>query len=211
MRTVQKGAAPLGRWDKHREWLEDARSNLLSRLEQSGHFGLDDPLADQLGELSTYDNHPADIASEVFEREKDLGLLDATHLRLQDIERAIGAIDEGTYGTCDMCGKPIPEERLDAYPLTTVCVDCKRKDEATHPDRNRPIEEEFLYPGFGRTDTDHSDHISFDGEDSWQAVERYNIRSGYRHMYEESTFDEDNGLVDDVDNISNEQYRDQLP
>lgn len=201
----------MPQWEKHRAWLEAAKAAIYRREEATGQYGLDDPMADELGELSVYDNHPADIASELFEREKDLALRDADKLRLQEIERALQAIDAGTYGICQECGREIPHERLDAYPLATLCVACKQADELTHLDRSRPIEEEFSNPGFGRTDTDDTESVVFDGEDAWQAVERYNRRSGYIHMYEESTYDEDEGMVDAIENISNEEYRQQLP
>ncbi|MBX5437359.1 MAG: TraR/DksA C4-type zinc finger protein [Alicyclobacillaceae bacterium] len=197
-------------WDRQRSWLEEERERVRSRLMYSGQYGLDDPMRDELGELSLYDNHPADIGSELFEREKDLALRDADKLRLQNIERALAAIAAGTYGTCERCGQAIPAERLEAYPLTTMCVKCKRRDEQEHADRERPVEEALLYPGFARTDTDGTSAGVFDGEDAWQAVERFNRRSGYIHMYEESTYDEDGGIVDPVERISDEEYRDQL-
>ncbi|MCL6548909.1 MAG: TraR/DksA C4-type zinc finger protein [Alicyclobacillus sp.] len=197
-------------WDEQRRWLEEEHRRVRDRLEQTGQYGLDDPMSDELGELSLYDNHPADIGSELFERQKDLALRDTDKLRLQNIERALNAIREGSYGVCERCRRPIPAERLEAYPLTTMCVECKRQDEQAHPDRERPVEETFLYPGYARTDTDDTSSVVFDGEDAWQAVDRFNRRSGYIHMYEEGTYDEDGGIVDPVDRISNEEYRDQL-
>ena len=58
-------------------------------------------------------------------------------LRLRDRERklmmkimeALRRIDEGTYGICEECGRPISEERLKARPVTTLCIDCKRDQE----------------------------------------------------------------------------------
>jgi DnaK suppressor protein len=43
--------------------------------------------------------------------------------KLADVERALEKLDEGSYGTCDVCGEPIPSERLDAVPWATLCVD----------------------------------------------------------------------------------------
>ncbi len=48
--------------------------------------------------------------------------------KLADVERALEKLDEGTYGTCDVCGEPIPPERLDAMPSATRCV----RDAARH-------------------------------------------------------------------------------
>lgn len=194
---------------RHR--LKEMRQDVVDRLEATGQFGLDDAMSDELGELSMYDNHPADIASELFERGKDVALRDSQKLRLQAIDRALVAVDDGTYGTCSDCGAHIPEERLVANPLATLCVDCKRAEEIRHPNRSRPVEEAFLWPGFGRTDTDDEDSVGFDGEDAWQAVERSNERPEYGHDYEKIFLDDNEGLVDAVDLVSNEAYKRQLP
>jgi DnaK suppressor protein len=51
----------------------------------------------------------------------------AVHDKLQvteaDVRRALAKLDEGTYGTCDVCGKPIPEGRLEALPWAVLCVE----------------------------------------------------------------------------------------
>ncbi len=205
----------MANWQRHQSWLENARWAILNRLEGSGQYGLDDPMQDELGELSLYDNHPADIASELFERAKDVGLRHMDKLQLQEIDRALQAIADGTYGTCQHCQRPIPEERLEANPLTQLCIDCKRLDEQQHPDRSRPIEEEFLTPGFGRTHLDDTDAVEFDGEDSLQAVWRFNQRQDYNEDYDylgqDDYLNDNEGIVDDMDRVSNEEYKSQLP
>jgi YteA family regulatory protein len=205
----------VGNWEQHKVWLENARRDIVNRLDGSGQYGLDDSMQDELGELSLYDNHPADVASELFEREKDVGLRIMNQQRLQEIDQALQSIAHGTYGTCQNCGSPIPEERLEANPLSLLCIDCKRADERQHPDRHRPIEEEFLTPGFGRTHLDDTDNVAFDGEDSLQAVWRFNQRQDYNEDYDylgqDDYLDDNEGIVDDVDRISNEEYKSQLP
>lgn len=198
-------------WGKMRERLCTIREETENRIARTGEYGLDDSMGDELAELSLYDNHPADVASELFERGKDLALRDRDKIQLQEIERAITAIDDGTYGMCEDCGEPIAPDRLEAYPATTLCVKCKQQDESTHPDRARPIEEAYLYPGYARTNTDETESVGFDGEDSWQAVARYNERPEYEHDYEDIFMDDNEGIVDDMDRISNEDYRKQLP
>ena len=48
--------------------------------------------------------------------------------KLADVERALDKLDEGTYGTCDVCGEPIGDERLEAIPWAARCVrDATRK------------------------------------------------------------------------------------
>lgn len=74
------------------------------------------------GELSMYDNHPADMGTALFEREKDLALHEHAESEFSKIENALKTIDEGTYGKCEVCGKHIPYERLSAVPYTTLCI-----------------------------------------------------------------------------------------
>jgi DnaK suppressor protein len=70
-------------------------------------------------------NHIADNATDVMEQEKDLALISNLRDRLRDTERALERLDEGTYGICERCGKPISPERLEALPSATLCIDCK--------------------------------------------------------------------------------------
>jgi DnaK suppressor protein len=205
----------VAEWSLQRNWLAQEKGKIQDRMENSGQYGLDDSMMDELGELSAYDNHPADIASELFERGKDVALRDMDKLRLQEIDRAQNALNNGTYGTCQRCGETIPTERLEAYPLATLCVPCKQVDEREHPDRSRPVEEELLTPGFGRTDTDDTSSVVFDGEDAWQAVARFNQRPEFENNVqphlEDDYMDDNEGIVDAIDAISNEEYESQLP
>lgn len=61
----------------------------------------------------------------VVERDRIRTRLADTEERLRQLDRAEAALEEGTYGTCRICGESIPEERLEALPTTTLCVSCK--------------------------------------------------------------------------------------
>jgi DnaK suppressor protein len=76
-------------------------------------------------ELSDYDNHPADAASETYERTRNHALDENFREIIQRIDEALRKIDEGTYGTCDRCGESINTERLKAIPYATLCIDCQ--------------------------------------------------------------------------------------
>lgn len=78
---------------------------------------------------STADNHPADVATVTFDRELDYSLEENEERLLNAIDAALTRIDDGTYGICSACGQPVGEERLEALPWTTQCIDCKRKEE----------------------------------------------------------------------------------
>jgi RNA polymerase-binding protein DksA len=86
---------------------------------------------DDDGELSSAagDQHLADHASEMLDREVDESLEDNAEQLVHEIDLALGRIDAGTYGTCARCGQTIPEDRLEAVPYATLCVSCKRIEE----------------------------------------------------------------------------------
>ena len=107
--------------DLARQRLEEERV----RLEQvrSDQHESDESESDSLGELSHMDQHQADVGTETFEREKDLSILENVEAELADIEHALGRLDDGTYGTCEACGRPIDEARLEALPVTRLCLD----------------------------------------------------------------------------------------
>lgn len=155
-----------------RSRLEEQRRAAEERLHGNGSFGLANSLRDSTGELSPIDNHPGDLATEIYERGKDLSLLEQEELHLNRIDAALAAIRDGSYGQCAVCGADIPYERLEAIPESLFCVEHARRRDVS--DR-RPQEENFLQPPFGRTSLDeHEDmSIGFDGEDSWQVVEQW--------------------------------------
>jgi RNA polymerase-binding transcription factor DksA len=97
--------------------------SLLSTVELATN---DEGQAEALAELSLADQHPADMGTETFEREKDVSIRNQVEAELADVERALKRLDDGSYGVCEACGKPIGRERLKAVPGTRFCV----KDQA---------------------------------------------------------------------------------
>jgi len=98
--------------------------NAIDYLHQENPGNMEEELG-ELGGRDT-DNHMGDMASVTFDRELDQGLEEGAQQTLEQIERALSRIDDGTYGTCERCGKPIPEERLRARPWATLCIDDQR-------------------------------------------------------------------------------------
>jgi RNA polymerase-binding protein DksA len=72
------------------------------------------------------DDHPADVASNTYDRELDSTLEESEEAHLGRVDAALKRIEAGTYGICDNCGRPINVERLEAMPWVTLCIDCKR-------------------------------------------------------------------------------------
>jgi DnaK suppressor protein len=81
------------------------------------------------GNLSNAPVHLADLASDAFEQELAVGLLQNQEQVLRQIAAALARLDAGTFGRCERCGKPIPEGRLDAIPYATRCAACEAKAE----------------------------------------------------------------------------------
>ena len=114
-----------GTYDDRRAELLAMRGRILGAAQDIVDGDTDD------SELSSAagDQHLADHASEMFDREVDESLEENAEGILQDIDSALRRIEEGTYGTCIRCGNPIPEERLAAVPYAVLCVTCKREEE----------------------------------------------------------------------------------
>jgi len=92
-------------------------------------------------ELSYYDNHPADSGTELFEREKNLGLQKMKYEELNDIIVALSKIEKGTYGIDERTGEKIPYERLEAQPTASTTVK-NSLNKSIHDDR--PVEEAVI-------------------------------------------------------------------
>jgi RNA polymerase-binding transcription factor DksA len=73
-------------------------------------------------ELSDQPQHQADLGTETFTREADLSLLEQVEAELADVEHALRRIDAGTYGTCEACGRPIGDDRLEVLPAARFCL-----------------------------------------------------------------------------------------
>lgn len=205
--------------NKFRQRLLQEKQELQHILTNMEEGALDIPLQDSISELSMYDNHPADLGSETFERSKDVALHQQTEILISKIDDALSAIENGTYGICDTCGAEIPLERLEAMPSTTMCIKCKETEEAL-PDRHpRPIEEDVIAPPFGGFMHDDSefelgdaeDEIMFDGEDTWQSVAKWGTSETPQDISVHGITDFDHMYVDADENIGTVERVEQIP
>ena len=73
----------------------------------------------------TYGSQAA-AASQVFEQQRDLALRDRSTAQLALVEDALARLDDGSFGACVRCGKPIAAARLEALPWAATCIDCQR-------------------------------------------------------------------------------------
>ena len=74
-------------------------------------------------------NDQADVGSTTLERDHEMSLANNARDMLDQIERALAKIDDGTYGVCESCGNPIGKMRLMAFPRATLCMSCKQREE----------------------------------------------------------------------------------
>jgi len=112
--------------------LRDVRRELLSEKDRlleeiaTAEEGLADLIRDS-GDGAGDDQ--ADAGSKTFEREHEMSLANNARDMLEQVEHALARIDDGTYGVCESCGKPIGKYRLQAFPRATLCLSCKEAEE----------------------------------------------------------------------------------
>jgi DnaK suppressor protein len=82
--------------------------------------------APERGSGISFGKRVGDGTTEAVSRLNEVGVADNLTASLEQIDRALAKLEEGSYGSCDVCGEAIPSARLAARPESTVCVDCAR-------------------------------------------------------------------------------------
>lgn len=197
---------PQDRLNQAKNQLLQMKNDLTQRIENNDHYGNEEELAkESVSELSNYDNHPGDLGTELYEREKDIALNDFHEFEIKAIDQALERVEAGTYGICKKCGEPISEERLEALPTTAFCKEHSLENSTSN---NRPLEEEVLNPPYGKFNNDGKDATFYDAEDSWQDVAVYGTSEtpsdfsekgmlNYNEMFIDG--DENVGYVEDIE------------
>ena len=116
--------------EKFRKRLLAEKEKILGELQNLAKDTLSKSQSESSGDLSHYSTHMADVGSDSFERELALGLVSNEQEFIYKIDEALRAIDKGTYGHCEECGKQIKETRLKALPFAKLCISCQEKLEA---------------------------------------------------------------------------------
>ncbi len=99
--------------DERRAALEEERDLLAAKVREL------DAKEDDL----SYDDNFADSGQVAAERGENKVLYDQLRRELDDIERALARMDDGTYGSCEVCGAEIGADRLEVMPATRFCID----------------------------------------------------------------------------------------
>lgn len=187
--------------------LLEERDNIKASLEHLGN-GVNGSMDVYYSELSGYDNHPADVGTELFMKEQDNGMENKLKHTLSEIEESFDDMDNDRYGICKSCDKEIKEERLELIPYLKTCLECS--EELATPEIYSQRTESISGNYFG---TIKRDHTYFDGEDTLQQVFQSNIvendpsSSTGDNM---GVMDEDNDGVESIENISQEYYDETL-
>jgi DnaK suppressor protein len=110
-----------------RALLEDERARLQGLRE--GLSEAAQPVEAETAADPAAGGHLADAGSEMFERSRDLSIVEDVEAQLVEVEHAIGRVEHGTYGRCEACGREIDAERLQARPAARFCLEDQREAE----------------------------------------------------------------------------------
>ncbi len=117
------------RMKKYKKLLLAAKENLEAEVQQLQRDNLNRSQRESSGDLSGYSYHMADVGTDTFGREVELTIASAGSETMKDIDEALGQIEDGTYGKCDVCGGQVSEKRLEAVPYAHLCISCKSEQE----------------------------------------------------------------------------------
>lgn len=162
-------------YKKLKKQLLARKLEIENELDLNNEFGMEIPFASSRssGELSQYDNHPADSGTALYEREKDMVLRSFSHEELGDINVALGKIANNTYGIDEKTGEKISYARLKALPTARTAVKTSPNQNINH---SRPIEEQVL----SQMEEDYytgSEETEYNEQDAYQIVASFNESS----------------------------------
>lgn len=204
MQRQSSGLTPEFLRESHRRLLAAGRERrrMIDRLDETG---LNRSETEAIGELSSYDNHPADHGTETYEREKDLSRKLALREDLREIEAALRRLEKHTYGICNRCGRPIGTARLEAVPWAQYCLACQEAEDVRRGDSLAAS----LPPGVLFATNWHNPlDPGIEGGDVWAEVARYGTAASpsdipYAAHYEDID-DEPPDVAEDVEAIIDE-------
>jgi DnaK suppressor protein len=115
--------------EKFRKFLLRERERITGKVLHLSANTLSSSQRESSGDLSGYAQHMADVGTDNFQRDFDLGLVSREQEILYQIDEALQTIEDGTYGKCQNCGKSIKEPRLRAVPFARLCIKCQEEEE----------------------------------------------------------------------------------
>jgi len=123
--------SPLGKSDLNvfKKILSEMKKKIVRNIRAIEDENLNTSQKDLSGDLSGYGVHMADVATDSFDREINIGLAANKQQLLNDVEVALKKIEEGTFGICEKYGVAIPKKRLMAAPYVRFCLQAQEEEE----------------------------------------------------------------------------------
>ena len=115
--------------ERFRKTLEAEEQSLAEGLREFQRARARLAEAEVVSELGSDEDHPVDMTTDIFQREKEQAMVESLQDSLARVREALAKIKRGTYGKCDSCGRQISVQRLRALPHATLCVDCQGRRE----------------------------------------------------------------------------------
>jgi DnaK suppressor protein len=115
--------------DVYKKLLLEKRDELVGDISHISEDTLKKSQKEASGDISGYTFHMADVATDNYDREFSLGLASKERGVLHEIHHALRKIQEGIFGMCETCKKPITKVRLKAVPYATLCLKCQQNKE----------------------------------------------------------------------------------
>ncbi len=115
--------------ERYKKMLQQIKLRIAGDLKHLEGDSLNTNQRDASGDLSGYSFHMADMATDNFDREFTLGLASNEQQSLNRVEAALRKIEDGTFGICEECEKPITIKRLNAMPYARLCIKCQEIEE----------------------------------------------------------------------------------
>jgi YteA family regulatory protein len=137
--------------DHYKHLLDHHQEHHMEILDDMENLSMGENDNNNSSELSYYDNHPAEIASELFDMQHQMALKKHQKNELDQINQAREKMEKGTYGICEECGKDIDPSRLELLPHAKQCIECaKAWDDVVltlkqSRNKTRPAEEQVLH------------------------------------------------------------------
>lgn len=113
----------------YKEKLFNLKDDILNQIRDISKDTLMKTQKEISGDISGYGLHMADVATDNYERDFNLGLVSSEREIVIAIDDAVKRVEDKTYGICEVCKKPIAKKRLDAIPYVRYCRKCKQKIE----------------------------------------------------------------------------------
>ena len=114
---------------KYEKRLLEKKKELLEEIAVTMKDKVSTTIKDSTGDISSYSYHMADQGTDAMERELAFMFASKSGRLIYHIDEALRRIQEGTYGNCIRCGKPISAARLQAVPHARMCIECKSAEE----------------------------------------------------------------------------------